>query len=166
MKYLDCSGNALTTLDVSMLDNLYILHCYDNQLANLAVHPHPNIPAGSMAGLTCSNNHLTSLTLASVQYELMDCSHNLLTSIDLSQTPYIYEADLNNNLMASFSLPANIGMGYLILSDNPLTDFEMTPHGFEYLYLDNTLLASVDLHNLGNTNYLSITGNPNLQVIA
>ena len=71
LKSLDCSGNALTTLDVSALSALEALSCQNNQLT--AVDLSNN---GALTSLDCSNNKLTSLDLS---------KNERLTSVNLSE---------------------------------------------------------------------------------
>ncbi|MFD0778525.1 hypothetical protein ACFQZF_08615 [Flavobacterium myungsuense] len=58
MTYLDCSGNTLTTLDVSKNISLTALRCENNQLTKLDVSKNT-----ALNGLVCSNNQLSYLNL-------------------------------------------------------------------------------------------------------
>ena len=58
LKWLFCQENALTSLDVSQINGLELLNCSDNQLDSLAVSNYP-----TLRWLYCNNNLLTSLVL-------------------------------------------------------------------------------------------------------
>jgi hypothetical protein len=69
---LFCSGNQLTTLDVSQNINLTSLDCYSNQLTSLDVSQNINLLR-------------------------FGCFNNQLTSLDISQNPNIYYFEAYNN---------------------------------------------------------------------
>ena len=72
LEYLSCTGNQLTTLDVSKNTKLTQLYCTENQLTTLDV----------------SNN--TALTK-------LDCGYNQLTTLDVSKNTALVELRCINN---------------------------------------------------------------------
>jgi len=82
MKYLDCDGNSLTTLDLSHNNNL--------------------------ERVNCSNNQLTSLIIVSPMLEYLDCSQNQLTTLDLSQCTALNGMDCSYNRIRGWGTDALI----------------------------------------------------------
>ena len=77
---LDCSGNNLTSLDVSNCKALTYLNCGGNSLTSLDVS---NCKA--LTYLYCSDNSLTSLDVSNcTALTELSCSGNSLTSLDVS----------------------------------------------------------------------------------
>ena len=77
---LSCSGNQLSSLDVSNNTALTNLYCDNNQLTSLDVSKNT-----ALEYLNCDNNQLTSLDLnKNTALTELDCSDNQLTSLDLS----------------------------------------------------------------------------------
>ncbi len=76
---LSCSGNQLTSLDVSNNTALTSLYCGDNQLTTLDVSNNTNLIV-----LSCTGNQLTTLDLSN-NTALVDlyCNYNQLTSLIL-----------------------------------------------------------------------------------
>jgi uncharacterized repeat protein (TIGR01451 family) len=162
LRILMCPNNQLASLDVSMLPNLFVLHCEHNLITTLNMFTNGE---GMMCSLNCNNNLLTSLDLKSNIYDTVNCTFNNLTNIDLSTVPYIWESSFANNQFSTLIIPSTAQIGYINISDNPLTSFVLDGQQ-ELLYLTcvNTLLTSLDLSKL-NVSYLSIVNNPNLQFL-
>ena len=69
---LDCSGNRLTSLDVSGLTSLTYLNCAANQLTSLDVSG-----LTALTNLDCSSNQLTSLDVSGlIALTNLDCASN------------------------------------------------------------------------------------------
>ncbi|MBR6761808.1 MAG: leucine-rich repeat domain-containing protein [Oscillospiraceae bacterium] len=78
MIHLDCSGNQLTSLDVSKNLALTTLYCSDNQLTSLDVSQN-----AALYDLSCSGNQLTSLDVSGcTTLEYLNCAGNAY-AIDL-----------------------------------------------------------------------------------
>lgn len=65
IKYLDCGGNNLTSLDVSGCTALTELDCYDNNLTSLDVSKNT-----ALTYLSCGGNNLTSSALNQIFRDL------------------------------------------------------------------------------------------------
>ncbi len=77
---LDCTLNSLTSLNVSNNAALIILGCNQNQITSLDVSANTNLTT-----LSCSNNYLTSLNVAnSTALTTLNCGYNYLTALDVS----------------------------------------------------------------------------------
>ena len=82
LKYLTCSDNKLTSLDVSKNTNLEKLYCGDNSLEALDVSKNTKLTY-----LSCRNNSLTSLDVSQNKaLEELYCFGNNLTSLTISST--------------------------------------------------------------------------------
>jgi Leucine-rich repeat (LRR) protein len=81
LTYLYCSGNNLTSLNVSQNNALTILSCYDNQLTSLDVSKNT-----ALTVLGCQSNQLTILDVSkNTALTYLYCTENQLTSLDVSQ---------------------------------------------------------------------------------
>ena len=81
LEYLDCSGNQLTSLDVSGCPALTSLYCSGNQLTSLNVSNNT-----ALKFLNCYNNQLASLDVSNNNaLRFLVCDNNQLTSLDLSK---------------------------------------------------------------------------------
>ena len=77
---LECSGNQLTTLDVSNNNALRKLLCYGSQLTSLNVSK--NI---ELTWLGCGSNRLTTIDVSNnIALLRLFCSYNQLTTLDVS----------------------------------------------------------------------------------
>ncbi len=107
LKFLQCSFNNLSELDVSNNPKLEYLFCGKNNLAELSISNNFNLDQlicdsnnlveldlsnnGKLKSLFCRNNKLKSLNLSNnIGLEELNCSANNLTEIDISK---------NNNLV-------------------------------------------------------------------
>ena len=129
LEYLNCSGNPLTSLDVSAFSELRELYCnncfnqspqsrsYENGVLDLSANMKLQI-------LSCTDNGLTELILPDTQtLSLIYCSNNQLTHLDVSKITslnYLYcygnrltQLDISNNILLQ-----NIVCGPQYTSDN------------------------------------------------
>jgi hypothetical protein len=94
---LNCSGNQLTSLDVSKNPALELLNCFKNQLTNLDVSNSITLKA-----LDCSGNQLTGLDVSKdPALELLNCSKNQLTNLDVSNNITLKALDCSGNQLTS-----------------------------------------------------------------
>ena len=97
LEMLDCSKNNLTSLDVSKNTKLKKLDCFSNSISSLSVSKNTILEM-----LNCSGNRISSLDL-SKNTELFElrCSNNKLTSLDLSKHNRLQEVHCDNNQLSS-----------------------------------------------------------------
>jgi len=114
--YLNCSGNQLTSLDVSKNTKMTHLECQYNKLTSLNVSG-----AITLTHLFCWNNELKSLDV-SKNTELINfwCHNNQLTSLDVSKNPKLLASMCNNNQLASLDLSKNTALAVLYCNNNRL----------------------------------------------
>ncbi len=139
---LNCSGNLLTTLDVSenvalvsldcsdneietlnILNNLLLtqIYCQDNMLTSLEVSN--NLV---LTDLNCSNNHLTDLDMSNnVALTDLYCSNLHITSLDLSNNSALTSLDCSENHMLT-SLNVQNGNNINMVLFNALGNEELT----------------------------------------
>ena len=135
LKKLDCSGNELTTLDLSGLTGLTELNCAGNELTALDL--------SGLTGLTeldCGGNELTALDLSGLNgLTELYCSGNKLTNLNLPAGLKVLDCSYNG-LTALPALPA--GLTELYCADNKLTNLNL-PSGLEVLYCSYNELTAL-----------------------
>jgi hypothetical protein len=143
---LDCSGNQLTSVDVSQNTALFYLNFSYNQLTTLDVSQNT-----ALIQLGCSYNQLTTLDLSqNIFLDELGCSYNQLTTLDLSQNIILDELGCRGNQLTSLDLSQNYELEGLDCRSNQLT--------------------SLDVRNGNNSNFNNFdefyaSGNPNLTCI-
>jgi len=95
LKYLDCSDNQITSLDVSSNTALQMLYCMNNQITSLDVSSNTALKV-----LNCSYNQLTSLDVSNnTNLKTFYCYNNSLISLNLKNgnNSNFTDVDLKNN---------------------------------------------------------------------
>ena len=143
---LNCSGNDLTSLDLSQNTALKNLYCDNNQLTSLDVSKNT-----ALTELNCSGNDLTSLDLSkNTALTELNCSGNDLTSLDLSKNTALTFLDYSYNDLTSLDLSRNTSLTYLNCSDNDLTSLDVSRNtNLIDLYCSDNHLAALDLSQNG-----------------
>jgi len=120
---LYCSGNQLTSLNLSTCAALEILDCSNNQLTSLDVSN-----GIALTDLFCSANNLTSLDL-SICTALTDleCYDNQLTSLDVSICIALADLSCSNNNLTSLNVKNcnNINMDLYAITNPNLSCIEV-----------------------------------------
>ena len=79
LKFLDCSENQLSTLELSGCSDLVQLYCSSNQLSTLDLSG-----CSDLVRLSCSNNQLSTLDLSGCPDLVeLSCGYNQLSTLDL-----------------------------------------------------------------------------------
>ncbi|MBP5654958.1 MAG: S-layer homology domain-containing protein [Clostridiales bacterium] len=103
LNYLDVSGNALTSLDLSQNKTMGELHCENNKISALNVRN-----CSVLDNLSCSNNELTKLDISdNNDLGILNCSGNKLTELDLSSHPLLEYLACNNNNINALDISGN-----------------------------------------------------------
>ena len=151
LTYLDCSGNHLTSLDMSKQPALKYLDCYNNQLTSLDVSTNTALQSlkcfhnplksldvsknTALEGLSCYGNSLTSLDVSKNTALLgLVCCWNQLTSLDVSKNTALTELDCDNNQLTSLDVSNNIELTSLDCHCNQLSSLDVS---------NNTTLTSL-----------------------
>ena len=118
---LYCSGNSLTSLDVSANSALETLSCGGNLITSLDLSTNT-----ALTSLSCGDNQLTSLDVnANTALLYLEFYTNQLTSLDVSTNIDLISLRCNSNLLTSLDVSANAALTTLICSSNLLTSLNM-----------------------------------------
>ena len=94
LESLDCSGNELTSIDVSNNTKLTYLECSENNLETLAGIEYLT----ELNRFKCRENELTSLDVSNnTKLTYLDCAYNSLASLDLAKNSNLAYLRCNNN---------------------------------------------------------------------
>lgn len=129
LQTLDCSGNLLTTLDVSALTNLTYLNCYRNELTTLDVSKQTNLTS-----LDCTFNSLTTLDVSALtSLTSLDCYRNELKELDVSNLTHLTDLDCSENLLTELNIMNLTLLMDLDCSENRMSSLDIS----EVLNLDS-----------------------------
>ena len=151
LTYLDCESNQLTSLDVSQNTALTNLYCTSNQFTSLDLSQN-----SFLAKLYCGNNQLSSLNVSgATALTTLWCWYNQLTSLDVSQNTALTYLDCSDNQLSSLDVSQNTALDTLVCADNHLTSLDIS---------QNTVLTilSCDLNQLTSLNVSQNTALTNL----
>ena len=151
---LYCSQNLLTSLDVSKNTALTRLQCYGNQLTSLDVSKNT-----ALTELYCSGNQLTSLDLSkNTALTYLSCYRNQLTSLDVSKNTALTELRCDHNQLTSLNVSQNTALTRLECSGNLLTTLNVSKNtALTELHCWGNRLTSLDLSNQTNLGTRSIS---------
>ena len=147
---LKCSGNILTSLDLSNNTNLMYLECYSNQLTSLNVSQ--NI---ALTNLICYNNLLISLDVSNnIALTRLECGRNQLTSLDVSNNSalvylvckgYQDTGGFGNNL-TSLDVSYNTLLTHLYCGGNSITSIDLSNNtALDVLWCGDNQLSTLDV---------------------
>ena len=157
LEELDCSGNALTSADLSKNVNLIYLYIDDNQLTSLTLDAHPQLEE-----LGCSSNQLTALDISGcTNLIVVEADNNAsLATLDLSKNGTLEELVLSNCLFATIDLNANPQLTQLEMSENQLTSIDLSNNTqLQTVELIENQLNSIDVTGLSNLSSLILENN-------
>jgi uncharacterized repeat protein (TIGR01451 family) len=162
---LECDGNSITSLDVSMLTNLTSLYCTNNQLTSLLLNT-VYIPNTAHYTLYCSFNQLATLHLGTMNIDRLSCDNNHLTMVNASQIQGLYEGYFNNNQLASLVLADVPAIDRLNISNNPIASFAYPTTVMNFFYCHDTPITALDFsHATHGYKNIFIYNNTNLEYI-
>ncbi|MBR6670737.1 MAG: leucine-rich repeat domain-containing protein, partial [Ruminococcus sp.] len=153
---LDCGKNKLTSLDVSNNSALETLWCKANQLTSLDLSNNT-----ALAYLSCSNNQLTSLDLSNnTALAYLYCYDNQLTSLDLSNNTALTELDCGKNQLTSLDVSNNTALTELDCGKNQFTSLDVSNNtALTRLECYENQLTSLDVSNCSALTYLGCSNN-------
>ena len=156
LQTLNCSGNLLTTLDVSALTNLTSLNCYRNELTKLDVSGQTNLTF-----LDCSFNSLTELDVSALtSLTSLDCYRNELTKLDVSKLTGLKELDCDYNQLKALDVSNLTHLTILDCSDNQLKELDVSNlTGLTDLDCSENQLTALDVSNLTHLTDLDCSDN-------
>ena len=122
LKYLNCSSNQLTSLDVHENTALEYLSCAENKLSSLDVSNNT-----ALDELYCYNNQLTSLDVRqNTALKTLSCGKNKLTSLDVTQNTALEELHCTDNPLSSLNVSQNKELAGLYCYENQLTELDVS----------------------------------------
>jgi hypothetical protein len=156
LKRLTCSGNSLTSLDVSMLSSLVYLNCGNNNIVTLNV-----LGLGQLKELWCNNNDLTTLnTEGLTSIETLLAHVNNLSSLNLNTMPALKGLKISGNEFTTLDLTTSSTLEVVECSANPLTQLTVANMGSMLeLVASGTLISSVDVSGMVNLRHLDVSYN-------
>ena len=142
LKYLNCSGNELTSLDVHENTALERLSCAENKLSSLDVSNNT-----ALDELYCYNNQLTSLDVRqNTALKMLSCSKNKLTSLDVSQNTALKELHCDRNQLTELDVSKNTELAGLYCYENQLTELDVSKNAeLVSLACNGNRLTSLDV---------------------
>ncbi|WP_051599298.1 cell wall-binding repeat-containing protein [Metaclostridioides mangenotii] len=121
LKTLDCSKNALESLDLSKNKKLEKLICNDNNLKSLDLYKND-----SLNYILCFSNSISKLVLPEqVDLEELNCSNNNLSKLEIPKNSNIRKLDCTYNNLTSLVLPES-NVEELHCSNNKLTNLDVS----------------------------------------
>ena len=165
--FFECSGENITSLDVSKNSQLKVLDCSQNSLTSLDVSKNTNIGT-----LNCSNNNLSSLSISkNTVLSILKCSDNRIASLDLSKNTGLFELICSNNKLTSLDLSKQNRLQEVHCDNNQLSSLIVSKQATELIEVRCTqnqiqgasmdaLIASLPkLNNPGSPGVLAIYDN-------
>ena len=177
LQTLNCSGNSLTTLDVSALTNLTSLNCYRNELTKLDVSKLTNLTSldcsfnslttldvsalTKLTSLDCYRNELTKLDVSKLTgLTKLDCAYNQLTALDVSNQTLLTDLDCSDNQLTAVNVSALKSLEYFSCSDNQLKALDVSRQtGLKELDCADNQLTALDVSKLTDLTHLYCSGN-------
>ena len=165
--FFECSGENITSLDISKNSQLKVLDCSQNSLTSLDVSKNTNIGT-----LNCSNNNLSSLSISkNTVLSILKCSDNRIASLDLSKNTGLFELRCSNNKLTSLDLSKqnrlqevhcdNNQLSSLIVSKQAtdLVEVRCTQNQIQGASMDALIASLPKLNNPGSPGVLAIYDN-------
>ena len=116
VKYLDCSGNEITSLDVSGFTRLKELYCTSNQMNSLNIDGCNNLET-----LHCSDNNLSSLSIDNLsKLKELYCNKNQISSLDISKHLTMDKVDCTENQIKRLII--SNGQAFSVLKKDATTE--------------------------------------------
>lgn len=140
LRYLECSGCELDSLNISQNPDLTYLDCsgdlaLDNYLSSLVLSGNQ-----ALEYLNCSGNQITSLNLSgNKNIHTLVCGRNRLRALDIQGNPGLGRVICNNNLLEEIDVSANTTLTELITCGNRLTALDLS---------NNTRLKKLGIDNM------------------
>ena len=164
LEYLDCSGQAIGSLDVADLENLKSINASSDQLTTFTLPK----KAEQLASVNLSHNQITDITFQTTYAALKELNvyGNQLTSIDLSKLPALVRLNVGYNVLSALDLSKNTNLEFLhCQSMTKLHTLDISSNS-----VDHTKLAYVDCSYMlsggeGGINELDITGDTGLKTL-
>lgn len=174
LPYLNCLGNQIAALDVTMMPDLFELNCSYNHLATLdfsglpqlelvnanrndiTVMPLDDLPV--LGSLQANLNLLDALDATGLPaLEILNVESNQLATLQIHDMPALREVRAFNNLLTAVDLSGLTALRVLGFGQNLFTGFDLSPlTGLEEFDISSNAIAAIDLTGHTNLNLLYI----------
>ncbi|MCG8411420.1 MAG: T9SS type A sorting domain-containing protein [Bacteroidales bacterium] len=144
LRYLNCSKNKLTGLDLTKCINLEDIDCSSNDLSSIDLSRCTNLE-----DLDCSSNNLPSINLSKcTNLKILDCSSNNLSSIDLSNKEELVRLNCSENRLTNLSLLKNKRLTKLDCFKNELSSLNIL-NNIELIWVNcsSNSISDIDISN-------------------
>ena len=139
--YLNLNKTALTAIDLSKINTLEELWCYQTGIKELDVTGQPNL-------------------------NKLFCHSNMITQLDLSQNPKLRELGVQNSMLKSIDLSKLPELEVAVLSGNKLGTLDLTHNPkLRILYCEKTELTSLDLSKCPDLTFVQCSMNYDLKTV-
>ncbi|MDR1017539.1 MAG: fibronectin type III domain-containing protein [Lachnospiraceae bacterium] len=155
LTYLDCSNNQLISLDVSKNTELVNLQCEINQLTSLYIAKNTQL-TWLICGSEDIGNQLTSLDVSqNTELTFLDCSSNQLKTLDVSKNTKLTYLGCSNNQLKTLDVSKNIILDSIDCYSNQLISLDVSNNiKLVYLHCNNNQLTSLDISKNIELSYL------------
>lgn len=142
LETLECSGNALTALNVNSMTTLRNLSCTTNQLATLDISGLINLES-----FDCSNNNLLSLNMQGCTALIhIYCNYNQLTTLDVAGLPNLLSLTCTDNQLTALDLGGLTMLDFVNCDFNQIETLNVEGCGaLEVLLCAENQITSLDL---------------------
>ena len=140
---LNCSGNKLSSLDVSKNTALKKLSCQNNKLVSLDVSG-----CTAITEIECFSNQLTSLDVSkNTALTSLNCNSNQLASLDVSRNAALVNLYCGSNQLTSLDISNNTALKELNCQINSITNLSglSTDLALTLLICDRNQLKTLDV---------------------
>ena len=174
LKYLTCSVNEFTALDLSKCSELIELSCGNNKLTSLDLSANKKlqkIVAASNKLTTLDVRNLPELTYLDLQanfdlksidvsknpkLEILSACHGKLTSLNVKNNRKLVELYVYNNQLTALDVSSNYLLKKLSCYENQITALDLSYNGaLEDLSVNDNPITELNLHPLSNLQELS-----------
>ena len=174
LKYLTCSVNEFTALDLSKCSELIELSCGNNKLTALDLSANTKlqkIGAGNNKLTTLDARNLPELTYLNLwgnddlrsidvsknpKLEILSASHGKLTSLNVKNNRKLVELYVYNNQLTALDVSSNYLLKKLSCYENQITALDLSYNGaLESLSVNDNPITELNLHPLSNLQDLS-----------
>ncbi len=153
---LNCSGNQITSLNVTGISNLYQLYCSNNQLPSLNIQG-----LTQLITLDCTANQLPSIDVQGLtNLQDLSCGYNQIPSINVQGLTSLSRLDCSLNQLPSLNLQGLINLQHLICYNNLLPSLNLQGlTNLNDIDCSNIQLPSLDVQGLINLTALDFHSN-------
>ncbi|MEG2065121.1 MAG: leucine-rich repeat domain-containing protein [Alistipes sp.] len=144
LQTLYCSGNQLTSLDVSNNTALTHLYCHMNKLVSL------DVSKTKLTFLQCNANHLSTLVI-NKELKTLECHSNELKTLDVSKNEMLTDLGCDHNYLPTLDVSLNGNLRSLLCYNNQLKELDVSHNtALTVLYCYGNRMSTLDIW--GNNN--------------